>query len=283
LTAFAAVAVLAHARLGADNTPRVPPNLHDALTSPEARADAIRAMPMDKLDPVAKAKVGSVLSNVAGFRRMPIRVVGCDPDLYFFLARHPDVVVNIWEVLGVGKMTLRQIGPNTYHLVDPAGMQARVEYLYHSHDRTVLYAEGVYEGPLSLTEVRARCLMLLSSGYVHETNGRYYVTSRLDTFISLERPSLNLLARLLSPLVGTTADTNFTQTIAFFASLSRTAELNNAGVQRLASKLEKVHPDVRKRFAELAEAIAARAEAQQASRETPQKVAAEPSAEVKRQ
>ena len=34
-------------------------------------------------------KVDAVLANVALFRRMPVRVIPCDPDLYLFLVRHP--------------------------------------------------------------------------------------------------------------------------------------------------------------------------------------------------
>ena len=139
---LAALVSLAEPAIGAETRPRVPPNLREALTTPAARQDAIEALPLEKLDPVARGKVRGVLSKVTAFRRMPIRVVDCDPDMYVFLSRHPDVVVNVWEVLGIGKMTLRQIGSNTYHLVDSAGMQARVEYLYHSHDKVVIYAEG---------------------------------------------------------------------------------------------------------------------------------------------
>ena len=44
--------------------------------------------------------------------------------------------------------------------------------------------------------------------------------------------------------------------MAFVGSLSRTAEVNPAGVQRLALRLNKVDPELRGRFAELSLAIA---------------------------
>ena len=43
------------------------------------------------------------------FRRLPIRTIECDSEMYLFLLRHPDVVVNIWQVLGVSQLEVRQI------------------------------------------------------------------------------------------------------------------------------------------------------------------------------
>ena len=51
--------------------------------------------------------------------------------------------------------------------------------------------------------------LVLKTGYVRETDGRYYVTSRLDTFLSVERGGVELLTKTLHPLVGNIADNNF--------------------------------------------------------------------------
>ena len=45
------------------------------------------------------------------------------------------------------------------------------------------------------------------------------------------------------------ADSNFVQTSAFVGSLSRAAGANYRGIQRLATNLQRVEPDVRKEFA----------------------------------
>ena len=60
-------------------------------------------------------------------------------------------------------------------------------------------------------------------------------------------------------LMGKTVDNNFVQTAAFLASVSRTAEVNNPGVQRLASRLSKVQPEVRKEFAQVAQQVSQKA------------------------
>jgi hypothetical protein len=221
-------------------------------TSRAARDDAVRSIPIEKLDPPARTKVAAILADVSLFRRMPVKVIDCDPSLYLFLVRHPDVVVNIWEVLEISNLRLREVAPRTYQVIDTVGTRATVEVLYSSHDTQVIYATGSYSGPLLARPVQGRCLLLLRNGYVRETNGRHYITSRLDTFMQVDNGGIELLAKTLQPLMGKTADNNFEQTMAFLGSLSRTAEVNSRGVQRLASKLEYVQPQYRDELAKLA-------------------------------
>ncbi len=235
-------------------TPKSAP--FEATTSLAARQDAIEAIPLDKLDAASKAKANGVLNNLTVFRRLPVRVIDCDPDLYLFLVRHPDVVVNIWEVMKLTQIQVRQTAANSFKIVEPAGTQATMEYLYRGHDIHVMYAEGSYTG--LARPVHGRCLVVLKSGYVRETNGRYYITNRLDAFLAVEPGAVELVTKAIHPLVGKIADNNFIQTAGFVSSLSRTAETNAPSVQRLASKLSYVQPEYRQQFAELAAAVAAK-------------------------
>lgn len=231
----------------------------EGTSSDAARREAVRLIPFDKLAAEDRAKVSGVVSNAAVFRRMPVRVIDCDPDMYLFLVRHPDVVVNIWEVFKVSRLQLQQVDDERYRVAEPAGATATVEYLYRSHDLHVIYGEGVYEGPMLPRPIKGRGVLILKTGYVRETNGRYYVTSRLDCLLSVEPLGAELLTKTLSPLVGKTVDNNFVQTLAFVGSLSRTAETNGRGVQRLSEQLTRVRPGVRTQFAELATSMSNRA------------------------
>jgi len=230
--------------------------LFQASSSPSVQRAAVAAIPMDKLDETSRAKVRSVLDDVTLFRRMPVRVIECDPNLYLFLLRHPDVLVNIWEVLKISQLRLRETGSDQYQLHESPGTVIRAEYLYRSHDLHVVYCEGTYEGPLFKRSIKGRGLLVLRSGYVRETDGRYYITNRLDSFVQIEPGAVELLTKTVQPLVGRTADFNFIQTVGFVGSLSRTAEVNGPGLQRLAGRLAHVQPEVRERFAELAAEVA---------------------------
>lgn len=226
-----------------------------------ARRSAMAGIPLDELDPGARAKVESIVSRGNIFRRLPTRTVPCDPEMYLFLVEHPDVVVNIWQVLGISRMTMQQIDQDRFRVTDGGGTVGTLEFLYHSHDTHLIYSEGSYKGPLFNRPVRGRSLLVLNSAYVREPDGRYYVTSRMDVFTRVEHLGVELLGKTFQPLVGRVADVNFTQTVGFLGSLSRTAEVNLRGVQRLAESLSKVQPDVRTGFAEMAVRVASKAPA----------------------
>ncbi|MGW8258484.1 MAG: hypothetical protein ACWGMZ_13440, partial [Thermoguttaceae bacterium] len=234
-------------------------NCDDSLqgnSSEQTRQNAIRSIPFDKLDSQDRAKIYSVLSNVTVFRRMPIRVTDCNPNLYMFIVRHPDVLINIWRELKISKLELRQIGPEKFRLKENDGVVANLEFLYRSHNTYLIYAEGEYDGVIFPRPVKGSGLFLLKSGWIRNVDGRCYISSRLDAFLSVEPGAIELVTRALHPLVGKTADNNFTQTVAFVGSLSRTTELNCHRVQRLALQLDFVEPKVREDFANLAEQIA---------------------------
>src|SRR5690606_15706171 len=73
----------------------------EGSTSRAARQDAIDSIPFERLEDGARRKVMAVTSSTAIYRRLPTVVFECDPTLYRFLVDHPDLVVNIWEVLGI--------------------------------------------------------------------------------------------------------------------------------------------------------------------------------------
>lgn len=258
------------------------PDPLQATESPAARQNAIQSIPFDKLDADARAKVKGVLSNVTVFRRLPIRAVNCDPDLYLFLVRHPDVVVNIWEVLGIGQLQLRQTAIDTYRVVETEGTSATVEMLYHTNNTHVIYGAWAYKGPLLGRKISGHCLAILKSAYARDTDSRYYITSRLDAFLSVDPGAAELLTKTLHPLLTKNVDANFVQTVAFVGSLSKTAEVNKAGMQRLAERLTHVQPEVRQQLSQVVTGVAQRSAAasrEQKSNTQPAQVAARPSAE----
>ena len=130
---------------------------------------------------------------------------------------------------------------------------------YSSHDTQVIYAEGGYEGPMFKNPLRAQCVLVLRAGYVQETNGRHYITNRLDAFVHFDQMGVELAAKTFSPLVTKTIDINFRETAVFVGTISRTSESNPQGMQRLAQKLTTLEPAARDEFAHLAAEVGRKA------------------------
>ena len=136
-------------------TPAQAANPAQATSSRAAREDAARSIPWNKLDPEFKAQVSSTLEGTSLFRRLPVQVTECDPDLYLFLVRHPEVIVSIWEAMNISNVALQRTGDDTFRASDGAGTLCDVKFGYSDHETQVIYAEGTYEGPMFSQPIRA--------------------------------------------------------------------------------------------------------------------------------
>lgn len=250
--ALCMVAVLAGMGLqpAAAQTPAAPVSLSSSTRA--SRQEAFRALPLAQLDGELKAKVASVASQASIYRRLPVQVIDCDPDLFLFMVRHPEVIVNIWELMGVSKVTMSRTGPTTYEGSDHAGSRGSISYCYSDRDTQLVFAEGSYDGPLCARPIRANCVLLLKTACTQEADSRTYMTCRMDAFIQIENAGVDLLAKTFQPLITKSADYNFSETAAFFSMVSKTAERNPRGMVRLSAKLAGVDADVRQEFATVA-------------------------------
>jgi len=251
LVALAFVAVLGAQPASADR-------VEDASTGRNARRDAERAIPLALLAPDDQARVRYVLENTSLYRRLPTERIDCDPHLFLFLLQNPDVVVKVWQAIGISRVSLERAAPNMFRGEDGQGTECLIKVLRQSPEMTLLYAEGGYNGKLLSKPVEARCVLLLRSTYHREKNGRYYVTCTFDTFVHLERGGLEIVAKALQPLIGRSADVNFAESLAFVSSLSRTAEINPAAMDRIAQRLDGVDENVRDRLSLLSSEVAER-------------------------
>jgi len=228
------------------------------LQNQRARAEAIRTIPFDQMNEQVKAKLSRVVASPGIYRRLPVQVVDCDPDLYVFLIRYPEVLVNIWQLMDITKLQVNRTGPFAFDAADGMGTHTSVELVYGRPELHVFYAEGFYEGPLFRNRVTGRCVLVLRSEFSRQ-NDRVNIKSCMDVFVDMDNVGAEIVAKTLHPLVGKTADFNFAETVKFVGQVSQASEMNGAGVERLAAKLANVNPDVRQSFAQHVEAVYQRA------------------------
>jgi hypothetical protein len=227
-----------------------------ATSDRAAHDEAVRAIPWKQLGDPQRRKLQSVVQNASMYRRLPTRVIDCDPDLFTFLLQHPEVVVDVWQMMGVSRVTLHQVADQSYQADDGAGTTGSVAYLFadwrpEAKNLAIVYADGAYDGKPFLKPLRAQSVILLRSGAVQETNGRNYVTVRVDSFVRIEQMGIELVAKTVQPWINKTADRNFIETLGFVSTFSQTAEKNPRGMQRLAAKLPTVDAPTRDELVQL--------------------------------
>jgi hypothetical protein len=228
----------------------------DATSSASARDDAIRAIPWKHMSPANRRVAQMVIKNASIYRRLPTRVIDCDPDLFTFLIQHPEVVVDVWRLMGVSQVALNKASDGVYHGTDGAGTTGTVRYLFshwgeNAENVAIVYASGSYDGAPFVTQLNAQSVMVVRSSAIRETNGRHYITVRMDSFVQIEQMGIELVAKTVQPWINKTADRNLIETLTFVSNFSRTAEKNPAGMQRLATRLSALDEPTRNEFVTL--------------------------------
>ena len=235
-----AALVVAMVALWGGRAPAV--ELTKATTSRSARDDAIASIPFEQIDERIRGKVATTVHRAEVFRRMPVQVVDCDPAFFLLLVRRPEIVINIWQVMSVTKISMTRQSDTLVLADDGAGTQGQIEYVHVSPDTHVLFADGSYSGSLLSRPVRGECVLVLKCSYHRGPDGQPYINCRLDAFVDIHNTGLEIVAKGLNPVMGSVADHNFRETTAFVASLGRAAERNPDGVGRLCQRLTRVEP-----------------------------------------
>lgn len=231
----------------------------EADTSAQAREEAIRSLPLNTLTAETRRKLMAVIERPSIYRRLPHQLIDCDPSMFMFLIRNPEVVVNIWQVMGVSNMTAERTGRYAWKGNDGQGTVCDIELVYGTDDLHVLYSDGCYEGSLLKHKLTGRCVLVLKSAQGQASNRRLLVGNRMDVFLQIDNQAADVVARTLSPWVGKVADANFHESCFFASKLSQTAEQNPQGMQRIVERLNNIEPPVREEFAKVAAAVQQRA------------------------
>ena len=219
------------------------------------RREAKSRIPFSKLTPDAQRKIRAVIDRPTLYRKMPTNQINCDADLYQFMVRYPEVVVNIWQLMGITKVSANRTGPYHLEASDGVGTVTKVELVYGDQNTHLIYCDGYYEGPMFRRPIKGRCVLVLRSEFGNAANGSAAVTNSMDVFLQFDNMAVDVVTRTLHPLVGKAADMNFVQSTQFLERVWRTTEENGPGMTRLAERLDQVQPDVRRQFAKLTESV----------------------------
>jgi hypothetical protein len=188
---------------------------------------------------------------------MPTQQFDCDQDLFTFLVRYPEVLVNIWDMMDITKVSVKRLSPYVFAGEDGAGTSCKCDLVYGNQDIHIYHGTGNYKGSMAPREITGRCVCILHSKHTKPDSTDNHVTGTMDVYLKLDNLGADLLTRTLGPFVGKTADYNFIESAKFVSQIHQVCERNPMAAQHLASRLDKVEPGVRQRFAEIAANISA--------------------------
>jgi len=217
-------------------------------SSRQLRKEVVRGLPYAQLNAQTKAQIGDILEKPSLYRRLPVTAISIDPEYLQFLIRYPETVVGIWELMGITHMQTHRVGPFSLKTDDGAGTTSDMELVYGSQNLHIYYGDGLYEGPVLRKKLRGECVIIVRTRPHSEINTGEITAQRpgeplqtacqLDVFLKLENGTAGIIAKTISPIVGPTADHNFTESLKFVERLNQTTVNNGPGVQQMAERLD---------------------------------------------
>jgi hypothetical protein len=213
-----------------------------------ARKDAIDAIPMSRLNDSARERIEAIGKRPTLFRHLAKQTIRCDQELFVCLVRKPEVLVGIWELMGITQVQTKRIDTYRLQAVDGAGTECTVDLVYGDPSVHVYLAEGFYEGKLTPQKISGKGLFILRTKQKVDGDGHSLVEGSLDCFLQIEQVAADLILRTFGPLIGRAADHNYSETARFIDQIGINSRRNPQGVESLALKLPQVSEPVRSEF-----------------------------------
>jgi hypothetical protein len=220
----------------------------DAQSSNSLRLDAMKRLPMASLTKEAQSKIHSVIDAATYFRRMPEKTIACDQELFKQFVRYPELLIGIWDAMGATKVQIERTAPFIFRADDAAGTRCVAELLYGDENIHIYYSTGDYTGKLFPKPIEGRSLCVVHSKKSQSADGEGQITAHFDVFLKLDSLGADLVVRTIGPLMGSTADQNYIETLKFLTQLSDASESNPFGVRSLVDRVRYVQPVVKEKF-----------------------------------
>ncbi|MFK8113759.1 MAG: hypothetical protein AB8B91_16265 [Rubripirellula sp.] len=224
------------------------------------REQVIAGLPIQRLTRDAQRRILSIAKSPTLYRRLPTQAIHCDRDMFLFLTRHPEVMVGMWDLMGITKVQTRRTGPYQMAAEDGSGTICNVDLVYGDPSMHIFIAEGSYDGKMVAKPIRGKGVIVLRSSYSVAADGSSTVTGTIDFFMQIESLGADLIARTLSGLIGRSADNNFMETARFIAQVSQASARNPAAMIDIAQRMPQVGEPTKRKFVDVITTVSRRAE-----------------------
>jgi hypothetical protein len=233
-------------------------HLDTGTSSREIRRQAVESLPLDHMGEPERRLVETAVRSSTLYRRLPVACVECDLALLEFVLAKPETLVDIWRVLDISRLSLDPVGPRQWRLSDGYGTVGVVHLLHDEHRPDgglwVFLGRGGYSGPLSARDLSGACLVVVRHQAAAEPGPpRQFI--QIDAFLNVDGLGLEIVTRMLQPLIVYSAATNVREISIFMSEFAAAAERNPAGIVRLTERLPRTDPQDRRALAEAVGAV----------------------------
>ena len=215
------------------------------------RKQSIADLGLDRLSGDAQQKSQALLKNLGMFRHLPTISFECDPAVYDYFLRNPDVAVATWRAMEISQFQLQEKGADQYHADAGDGSVGEVEVFLHTPTDTLIHCDGAFKSPLLPKPIIARSLMRLQTSFAKEQDGRIIGTHTGDVFVEFPSQAVEAAARVIAPVSHSIADRNFKQMTLFVHLMSQAMVKHPGWVEQTGNKLDGISKQRKLEFLEV--------------------------------
>lgn len=215
------------------------------------RKQAVAELPISRLHPTAQQKAQSLVKNIGMFRRLPTVSFECDPEVYSYFLKNPDVAVSTWRAMEISQFQLHEAGTNQYRADAGDGSVGTVDLFLQTPTETVIHCDGAFKSPLLPKPIVARSLMRLQTTFAKDKDGRIIGTHTGDVFVEFPSHAVETVAKVISPVSHAIADRNFKQMTLFVHLMSQAMVKRPDWIEYVGDRLDGIPKQKKVQFLEV--------------------------------
>ena len=221
-----------------------------------AKQKAVAKIPFERMTASATERIKSTINPKAIYKHLPKSTIQCSPELYIQLVRYPELVCNMWELMGAAKLRVNRIGEFEFIVSDLKGNTSQVELIYGTQNTHVFLIDGNYKGPLLVKNIKAKTVVVVHSSFELNDKSEPITKHSIDLFMNLDSGIGDLVEGVVVPLFMKVTEWNYDEITKFVGQVYDVALTKPDGMQRLITKLTRCQPAIRKRLSKVTTAIA---------------------------
>lgn len=220
--------------------PQYPKVLEEGNSTAAVRKQAVAAVPLSEVEESKRPRVEEILNSISFFRRLPTLQFAVHPEVYDFFISHPDAAVSLWRVMQISKVQMSQISKMEYEADVGDGSTGAIEILVKTPTKAVVLCDGIYKSPIVKRSISAKSLVVLDTRFVKGPDGALTVIHRADVFVSFPSATIDVVAKIFSPLTVSLCDSTFSEISLFLKMMSAAMVRRPDWVEELVGKMDGV-------------------------------------------
>ena len=216
---------------------------------------SLSELPLDQMAPEHRRLVEHFGQSTTLHRRLPAATVDCERSLLEFVLTKPEILVDVWRVLDISRVTLDPVAEGTWRLSDGYGTTGSVQLIHQERGPTgsllVFHGLGGYSGPLSPKQLTGSCLIVVRHTVLADMDHPAQQVA-IEAFLDVDGLGLEIVTRTLQPLNVRSAAANVHEICLFLSQFAKAASRNPAGLARLAERMPRTAPRDRRMLVSLA-------------------------------